>query len=243
VELPDPALPTGVGIYTRRLSRRIHGTPRQAAQRASSHGLSFVCMASVWQDETGHKDLVPSAVEQDYAEAFREQGVKVWVWGYPDAGKEKRFAESITEHCRRLGGEGVLVDPEKPYKGKHDELHKMYTTLIDHMDEGMGLGSTSYGKLSWHNLEPVKRWGWGSPQVYKVNSEIARSAVKEWAKDIERPWLLPSIPTFGPNSGGALGSYIGAIEDLSVGVIAWSWRATSPVEWRALERWAKRFSP
>lgn len=239
-------LPTGAGIYLRRITRSAYGTPAEAAARAADHGLSFAAFPAVWQDERGHLDLNRSALEEEYAAAFRERGVHVWVWGYPDLGRETAFVRDMVEHARRLEAMGVLVDAEKPYKGHPQATAALMEMVIDSLDESLGLGVTSYGRLDWHKLEALEEYGWLSPQVYTVAPEAARRAIESWLVDEQgrrRPeaHMVPSIPTYGPQSEGQLGAYIGAFEDLCQGIIAWSWPQTSALEWRTLERWAVRF--
>ena len=116
----DPHLPRGVGIYVRRISRSAYGTPTEAARRAADHGLSFVAMPSVWQDDRGHLDLNTSALEEEYAAAFRALGLHVWVWGYPDLGREVRFVADTVGHARRMpqAVERVAVIDVSPIHGR-----------------------------------------------------------------------------------------------------------------------------
>jgi hypothetical protein len=245
VTTPDRQQPRGVGIYLRRITAAEYGTPTEAAARCADRGLSFVCLPSTWQ-ERGTRDLNPSKTEQAYAAAFAARGIAIHVWGYPDRGHEKAFAHDIVEHARRMGAAGVLVDAEKPYKGHPEDTHRLMGLVIDELDEGLGLGVTSYGRLDWHKLEALEHYGWLSPQVYTVSAEAARRAIQSWRTDEsglvrKDAHIVASVPTYGPNAEGQLGAYLGAIEDLVEGVIAWSWPSTSQLEWKTLERWAQRF--
>lgn len=239
--------PRGVGIYLRHITRERYGTPEQAAARATDHGLTFAAFPSIWQERGAVRDLNASPIEEEYAAAFLARGVEVIVWGYPELGHEAAFAAELVRHARRCGASGVLVDAEKPYKGHAAETRALLELVVDSLDEGLGLGVTSYGRLDWHKLEALEDYGWLSPQVYTVTPEAARASILSWMRDPdgrlrEDAHVVPSIPTYGPRSEGQLGAYIGAIEDLCRGVIAWSWPATSALEWRTLERWAKRFA-
>lgn len=238
--------PRGVGVYVRRLGRSVYGTPSQAASSAADHGLAFVAMPAIWQDHRGEFDLNPRAEEEEYAAAFREAGVDVWVWAYPNLGHARPFCEQLVGHARRLGACGVLPDVERAFKRHPVATRRLMELLIDHLDESLGLGVTSYGRLDWHGLEALENYGWLSPQVYTVPPEAARASIRSWMLDASgapRPeiHMVPSVPTFGPQAEGRLGAYLGAFEDLCQGVIAWSWPTTSRLEWRTLERWANRF--
>lgn len=229
--------PTGVGIYCRDISDAAEG--RELAARIAGHGLSFAALMGLWQDDRGTIDKVARSAERACADELHRRGVDVWVWGYPDVGHETAFVAGMLEHARELGAIGVLLDPEKPYKGMPDSIAKLLEQTIDALDEHLGLGVTSYGSLKAHRLTALGGHGWGSPQVYTVEPWRARKSILEW-KALGFTHMVPSIPTYGPNSEGSLGAYLGALEDLVDGFIAWSEPSTSKGEWKTLERWAAR---
>jgi hypothetical protein len=244
---PDRQQPRGVGIYLRRISESKYGSPAEAAARCADHGLSFVCLPATWQERGVAPDMNPSELEERYAGAFHARGIDVHVWGYPDRGHEAAFARELVEHARRMAAAGVLVDAELPFKGHPEDTRRLMQIVIDELDEGLGLGVTSYGRLDWHKLEALEEYGWLSPQVYTVSAEAARRSIQSWRTDEsglvrKDAHIVASVPTFGPNAEGQLGAYLGAIEDLVEGVIAWSWPSTSELEWKTLGRWAERFA-
>lgn len=234
---PQQLQPTGVGIYLRDIADAAEG--RELAARIAGHGLSFAALMGLWQDARGTVDKVARSAERACADELHRRGVDVWVWGYPDVGREPAFVSGMLEHVRALGGQGVLLDPEKPYKGKPDAIATLLELTIDALDESMGLGVTSFGSLQAHRLTALAGHGWGSPQVYTVEPWRARRSIEEW-RALGWTHVVPSIPTYGPQSEGSLGAYLGALEDVSDGFIAWSEPSTSPVEWKTLERWAAR---
>jgi hypothetical protein len=114
----------GTGLYLRRLSTRIHGTPEQAAKKAADHNLSFVALMGVWQEyrkgefDQSNLNLRASRLKR-YSEAFQEAGVDVWLWGYPWGGHEEAFVEGMLEADQQALSSGWLLDPELGYKWGH----------------------------------------------------------------------------------------------------------------------------
>lgn len=234
--------PTGVGLYYRALDGRPE-VARDAAVKAADHGLSFVALAGVWQEATGERDIAKTEAEMRWAFEFKKWDIDVWVWGYPHAGHEARFLTVMHDHVKRLGASGILLDPEKSYKNDVVHAEKLCEMTVDSLNESLGLGVTTFGNPK--ALAPAVRkvfasYGWCSPQVYTVEPWMARDLVEEWIK-LGGTHMVPSVPTYGPQSGGNLGAYIGAFEDLCEGVIAWSANSIDDREWKALERWATRF--
>jgi hypothetical protein len=120
------AYPEGIGLYIRGLSKKVHGDPKTAAQKAKDHGVSFVAIMAAWQDikkETGQPYMLhsngrkPDLIAQ-YAAAFAEAGIEVWIWGFPRAGGEKEYVERLAHVTDVCDGtiEGWLHDPEVYYK-------------------------------------------------------------------------------------------------------------------------------
>lgn len=237
---PRRPVPRGAGLYYRRLDPR---GARAAARRCADHGLSHVALASVWLEGGHTRDLVASAIEEEYAAAFREVGLDVWIWGYPDAGLEREFVWAIMEHVWRLDAVGPLLDVEKSYRRNLTAAEQLIDATLDALDERHSFGATYYGSPRMFASE-LRRLlagvAWVSPQVYTVEPWVARKLLEDW-RELGAEHLVASVPTYGPQSGGNLGAYLGAIEDLVEGVIAWSANSVDDIEWRTLERWASRF--
>lgn len=212
----------------------MHGTPREAAGRAADHGVSFVALLAVSQtSERGHvavnrRDLEP------YAKAFRERGIDVYVWGYPRAGWEQQFVQSLVAGAVLAGARGVIADPEKSYKHRPGELLE----LRDRLEQcGYPVTWTTYGLPFLHDGFPwrvIDGHGAGSPQLYTVPVSQARRGLREW-RDAGWTHLVPSIPAFGPNSGWRMAGYAAQIlGQRTRGAIVWNWRHLGPHEWRNL---------
>ena len=235
--MTDPKAPTGMGVYLRALTSD-YGTPAQAAKLAASNGVRFVALMGPWLDDSGAKRLRPKNLDAQFGKAFRDVGIDVHVWGYPDAGREDEFVDAMTAHVEATGACGVLLDPEKPYKGKPKAVQELIAKTFDALDESIMFGVTSFGRLDWHQLEGLRGQGWSSPQIYTVTAEAGRKAIASW--DAPGAHIVPSVPAYGPNSEGALAAYLGAMEDLAKGYIVWSWPQISKLEWATIKRWSKR---
>lgn len=134
-----------------------------------------------------------------------------------------------------------------------DRLHKGLHDLSMMFGAKHGIGVTAYGIANYH---PTFPWGtklrgadFFSPQLYRASPEKIDLGIAQWYeharadRDVVERSMLPSIPTFGQNSGADLDGYLGSFMDAANGVdgfIGWSWRQTSRLEWRTLARWAER---
>lgn len=230
--------PSGIGIYLRNLTPK-YGTPEKAAKKCADHGVSFVALMGPWLDDTGEKRLRPKTIDAEFGQAMAEEDVDVWVWGYPDAGKENAFVESMVTYAKTCGAVGLLLDPEKSYKGNPRAVDQLISTTLDALDESLDLGVTSFGRLDWHNLPGLKGVGWSSPQLYTVSSDACRKAIATW--QVPGAHIVPSVPAYGPNSEGELDVYLEAMHDLVKGYIVWSWPQISAQEWRTIQAWSNRF--
>lgn len=242
----DELVPRGVSMYVRRIPDAAYG--RELAARAADHGLRALFLAMVWQDHRGTVDMVKRAPEIACAEECRRRGVDVWGWGYPDAGQEDAFVAAVREHLDALGLRGPLLDVEKPYRSAAAAARALVRKTLDVMDERHGIGMTSYGNPGMFTPDVaaiLAACGWVSPQTYTVEPWVARKHVLAWRELMGQAGssaaLIASVPTYGPNSEGSLGAYLGALEEHVDGFIAWSEPSTSPLEWKTLERWAQRF--
>ncbi len=268
-------VPSGVGMYVRRITKRSHGTPEEAAKKASDHGLKWVSLLCAWQDKRGSQNRDIRYNESslcDYAQAFKEAGLVTYVWGFPRAGWEDEFCDHVLWATKCDHVDGVMLDPEIFYKWKRKKpevvsrgmrgtkeaiegievkgsqdwaeyrARKLCRGTIVQLTEKHGLGITSYGIPAYHSNFPWTTFGgtgWGSPQLYSVGQDLVDIGIKQW---IKLGWdvLLPSVPTFGINSGRGLQEHLDRFRDHPSirGVIAWSWKQTDPAEWRTLERFA-----
>jgi hypothetical protein len=239
-------MPQGCGMYVMDLSVAHQGTPLQAAQRAKNAGLNFVALEACWQNSADEHTPVNTLDLDDYGAAFAEAGIDVWVWGYPWGSPEQitRFVARMREAARSAKATGILLDPELGFKDERAPfMRDLLEQTIDSLDEGLGLGFSSYGLTSVHKDFPWQLaggYGWGSPQLYTVGLPIARSAIKQW-REIGWFHLIASVPTFGPNSGPNLAAYASSIAEHTEGVCFWQWRGTDKEEWRAIEAVAKRY--
>jgi len=114
---------------------------------------------------------------------------------------------------------------------------------LDAMNESLNIGITSYGMAPGHRNFPWKEFGgvgFGSPQLYSVGPKDIDRGISAWRK---LGWvnIVPSVPTFGKNSGERLHAHLSNFvdgEERISGFIFWSWRQTRGDEWNVLSRWA-----
>lgn len=113
----------GVGLYMRKLATRIHGSPKNAAKRASDNGLSFVLILGCWQEVSRRGVFSQRLINTPediwrYAEAFKEVGIETFVWGYPWYGHERQFADAMAATYHHDLIRGPVPDPELGMKPK-----------------------------------------------------------------------------------------------------------------------------
>lgn len=220
---------------------QLHGTPEQLAQRAADHRLRFVAIAGPWQDPDRLRIINPRGRIARYAAPLVERGIDVWVWGYPQAGREAQFCDFMATAVEAAHGAGWILDPELPYKGQPEAMRVLLSSTLDRLTEAQGLGFTSYGLTTAHRTFPwdvAKGYGWGSPQTYKVPAPTAKTAIAQW-RDLGWRHIVGSVPSFGPQSGEKLDDYLTELRPLVEGFCFWSWRSTSRTEWKTIAKWAE----
>jgi hypothetical protein len=196
-----------------------------------------------WQyDQTHrHRPFNQDKLEK-YGEAFRDQGIDVWVWGYPHAGMEEAFVDTMRRSADLAGASGILIDPELSYKEEAGAARKLVELTIDSLDESLGLGVTSYGIPAYHPTFPWSSfagYGWGSPQLYTATPHEIRKGLGEW-KGAGWEHIVPSVPAFGRRQTSEFRQYINRFVGVP-GIIFWSWRQLQSNEWRVIAEMEGRF--
>jgi len=241
-------IPRGTGVFARWLSRRVYGTPVQAAARAREHGLSWVGLVALGLvgDPVRERDH-PISILADYAQAFREAGLEVWIWFFPLADDPERAADVAGRALRAARGRGLILDVEKPYRGRVAATRRLVAASLDQLGEDQGVAVTSYPLARYHRPLPWSELvvGTGMPQTYTIAPELARLAVEEW-RERGHTSIVPVGPAYGPNSGTRLERYLErAYFDAGVptvdGLGIWSWPQLSRAEWRVLASISARF--
>ncbi len=188
-----------------------------------------------WEDE--FDDHVKWSLTSDHIDGVMLDPEIFYKW------KRSRGASVIN---RGMRGTREAIDVE--VTGSRDwaeyRARKLVRQTVDALKEKHGLGVTSYGIPAYHSNFPWDSfggYGWGSPQLYSVGKDLVDHGIKQW---LEFGWteLLPSVPTFGVNSGRSLEEHLERFDHEAIrGIIAWSWRQTDKSEWRVLEKFADKW--
>jgi hypothetical protein len=253
----------GVGIYIRKLLKRRHGTPKQAAKRAANHGIDFVAIMGAWQQPRrggvvkvgGNAESLP-----DYAQAFIDRGIDVGLWYYPWAGHESELLDTLSDQIaampRCVQPEAIDLNSEI-FRGQRlqpswveDRARTLMTgstKLVKAHSMKYGAGHTAYGRAKFHPNYPwdifLENATFVSPQLYTATKAQLTAGLDEWlavALDANTT-RLPSIGTYGPKSGPKMHAHLSSFIDtgyLIDGFIAWSWMQTNSQEWDVLARWS-----
>ena len=236
-------VPRGTGVFMRALTRTIYGTPAQAAKKAADHGLSWVALMA-WgivgdPPRERMQGLAPIA---EYGQAFRERGIVPWVWFYPlHPNAPEEAARAAGKALAACDGRGLILDPEKPYKGQPGAMRRLVDASLDELDESQGIAMTSYPLARLHPTMPWAEMvaGTGMPQTYTVTPANARRAVAEW-RERGHTSIVPIGPAFGARSGAALRKYLSdsfldAGKTIVDGIGLWSWPQLNLREWKTIE--------
>jgi hypothetical protein len=197
----------------------------------------------------------------------RAGGVReVWLWTFPgpEAVKDPEAAAfRATRYLRDLGCDGLILDMEKPFKGKPGAAQRMIAASIDGLGEGHGLGLSSYPRTRRHPTMPwgeMRVGGFFSPQLYETAGDVeaARDSIADaraWWSSVEGnpPWrkrlVIPTLPTYdtpSPRVGAAqvvadldrvCRDQAGAVD--VTGALFWSEPQTSMMEAQAIGEWAR----
>jgi hypothetical protein len=162
---PQAGLPTGTGMFVRSL---VHtGTPDECVAFMQSHGITWLAVMAIWQNETEPSNRVNKNLHQEYGDALRAAGLGYWVWGYPWPGKESEFADALLAAADASGALGVIIDPEKPYRGTKGAGKLLVDNLMPACAErDILLGFTSYGSPWYFRDFP---WGEFTDAHFAIN--------------------------------------------------------------------------
>lgn len=200
--------PTGFGVYVRRVTAD-EAVARQVAHRCRVSG---ICWAMLMV-ESSDGYIVPEAARQVYAQAFRDEGLTVGVWSLPGEARAASThqswaaAETLTAAAAKLDSKLVLLDIERSYKGRSEELHALVDGTIDTAPEGSSIGAASYPVPSYHSTldwSAFRSLDYGSPMLYESaqDPDLIAQSFLQWSSYV--PVILPSLD--GWTGSGAAGA-------------------------------------
>tara|TARA_R110002126_G_scaffold145417_4_gene291460 strand:- start:151 stop:1086 length:936 start_codon:yes stop_codon:yes gene_type:complete len=169
-----PGLPQGKGMFIRGLDHT--GSATQMIKTMKDNGLTWVCVQRIWQYENGDSDLRNSDHMVEYARAVHAAGFGFWLWGYPVPGKQGEFAQVLLESVDATSAQGIVIDPERPYKNTEGEATALMQALMPGcIDRQVLLGFTSYGAVWYHQNFPWREFStahFALPQNYDKDNDL-----------------------------------------------------------------------
>ncbi len=169
-----PGLPEGKGMFIRSFLHT--GEPTALVQKMNEYGLQWVCVQRIWQHTDKPTSFTNDTRLAEYAEAVHAAGFGFWLWGYPVPGKQDEFSTVILEGVDTALAEGIIIDPEKPYKGTSGEATKLMHALMPGcIDRQILLGFTSYGAPWFHKSFPWREFStahFATPQNYDKDNSL-----------------------------------------------------------------------
>ena len=210
----------GLGLYVRRISRSRHGTPAEFAKKCADHGLRWIALGGLWQDEAGGKPtskMINSIKTiHDYGRDLEARGVRVFVWGYPWLGREAAFVDRMLAAAAPF--RRILLDPElganpsRSSRGIGKERANIGAKrLVELFAESKGLdvlGLSTFGsgwRMGWFPLEAytralVERFGgrcFIGGQTY-TDDAVIDGSIAGFAKVIEKVGGVVMRPSISP---------------------------------------------
>jgi len=169
-----PGLPEGKGMFVRALSHT--GEPAEMVQKMKDHGLTWVCVQRIWQYEDKESSFRNGERMAEYAAAVNAAGFGFWIWGYHVLGKQEEFAQVIFAAVDDASADGIIIDPEKPYKDTEGEATKLMHALMPGcINRQILLGFTSYGAPWFHKNFPWAEFStahFATPQNYDKDNSL-----------------------------------------------------------------------
>lgn len=199
---PKVWIPYGWGTYCRNIANNVSDA-LALVRRCQESSIEWVAL--MVEGNNGYK--VPLDATRTYAQTLQSAGIAVIVWTFPGDARaasvqESREAANLAlSYAEEVGADAVLLDIEKPYKGKPEELRTLIETTEFGLGEGMSLGIVSFAVPSWHPTLDKTYFSlahWGSPMIYDVTDQPAtiEKAGAEWSALVAGP-VIPSLWTQG----------------------------------------------
>jgi hypothetical protein len=234
--------PSGTGIFLRALTPS-HQPAAEAAVRARDHGLSWIALMAIGLSGDPPKERTQDIARMaEFAQAFREAGIDIWVWLFPLADAPEAAANTAIKALGACHARGLILDIERPYRARLEACRRLVGASSDGLSADYGIAVTSHPLASYHPCMPWSEMavGTGMPQTYKITAANARRAVREWRERGHR-FVVPIGPAFGEHSRGALLPYLRRAfldggKPIVEGIGLWSWPQMEHSEWRAIEK-------
>lgn len=193
----DVFRPGGFGVYLRRITSDVE-TARLVADRCRAAGVQWASLMVEASD--GYQ--VPNAARDVYAQAFRAEGIEVGVWSFPGYARSASVEQSVdaavilTAAAVRINAKIIMLNVEKPYKGKQAELRAFVEGVVDSALPGSSIGVVSYPIPSYHpdlDWSAFRVLSWGSPMFYETakDPELVARGFSEWLAYV--PTIVPSL--------------------------------------------------
>jgi hypothetical protein len=193
--------PRGKGIFVRSVKHA--SSAAQMAADCKRMGLAWVTIAILWQKSDGgtnfyHLDKIP-----DYAQQLRREGIKVWLWAWPEPGRAEQIVSTYRKVASKVKVEGLILNPEQPYQGTSEDVAARDVAVLQGL--GVPLGLCTYGAPpSWHPRFPWRAWAqcdFGMPELYDTSHKWDERHQAATAKGWLRLGMRYLVPVWGASDG------------------------------------------
>lgn len=194
--IPGKTMPRGKGVFIRKLSRL--GTPDEVAELVASMDIDYVIIHVIWQHSRTDTRTFNLEDLPDYAAAFRRRGVRIWLWGYPDAGAIDLFVDTMAGAGRLVDADGFIVDAEGGVYWATPEQAKQLTSGLRKASGGRPVGLSTYPWPPFHPPVPYSTYAeeadFGAPMMYdwdlKHDPSDYRERIEAW-QDLGFAGVMP----------------------------------------------------
>ena len=161
-------MPKGKGVWVHTVKHA--KTPAQMIENLKRIGADYVLLATVWQKEDGRTVRYSPQNIPRYAEALREAGIDVWLWGWPDSSKKRidTFVSEVVPIWEASKASGFVLDMEDQWNKRHDSNARyLITQLRKHGPVGVttyGGGPANVPNFPWKAI--AQESDFGMPQIY-----------------------------------------------------------------------------
>jgi len=201
-------IPTGFGYYLRRMSstKDVQGTIKRVKDSKATW-ISLMVEA-----EDGY--INSKSILKTYSDAFKSNGIKVWVWTFPGNKRAADVEESAAaaalayETALFVNADGIMLDVEKAYKGKKKQLNQLVNETLDlrngsSNNKPMGVGFVSYPIPTFHrdiDWTCATKCDFASPMIYDTSKtkQLVDRCYNEYTK--YNPVWIPSMATYETES-------------------------------------------
>lgn len=187
----------GKGFYIWRIEYCHKGDVTEIVEKAKKANFSHLLIKiangiySYNYDWKNNIDLVPPL-----AKKIRESGIQFWGWHYIFGDQPAQEAQKAIERIRELNVDGLIINAEGHYKGKHAAARKYMDILTSEITD-IPIGLSSYRYPSRHPQLPwdefLSKCDINMPQVYWLKAHNPGPQLERCVEEFQSLAFTPPV--------------------------------------------------